>query len=77
MQRPKRSGDHWYFWCPYRYVLNERKRPRDAKLFYGTTETKKSAIRLFNTNTSGSPCIFFHILINCKIENRTNYIIVF
>ena len=38
---------------------------------------RNSAIRLFNTNKSGSPCIFFHILINCKIENRTNYIIVF
>ena len=28
---------------PYRYALNKRERPRDAKLFYGITENKKSA----------------------------------
>ena len=27
----------------YRYALNERECPRDAKLFYGITENKKSA----------------------------------
>ena len=26
---------------PYRYALNKRERPRDAKLFYGITEKKK------------------------------------
>ena len=34
LQRPKWSVDHWCFQCPYRYVLNERKRPRDAKSFF-------------------------------------------
>ena len=32
---------------PYRYALNERERPRDAKLFYEITENKKPP-----TNTS-------------------------
>ena len=27
---------------PYRYALNQRERPRDAKFFYGITENKKS-----------------------------------
>ena len=31
LQRPKRSVDHWCFQCPYRYVLNERKRPQDQR----------------------------------------------
>ena len=33
----------WQFQCPYRYALNKRECPRDAKLFYGITENKKSA----------------------------------
>ena len=32
-----------YFACPYPYVFVKRECPRDAKLFYGITENKKSA----------------------------------
>ena len=56
MQRPKRSGDHWYFQCPYRYALNERKRPRDAKFFFWITETKKIPTNIYHKDFLHTSC---------------------
>ena len=40
---------------PYRYALNKRERPRDAKLFYEITENKKCA----NEHLPQTYAIFF------------------
>ena len=68
---------HWWFQCPYRYALNKRECPRDAKLFYGITENKKSA----NEHLPQTYAIFLTILPqNDKIQlylcfEEKNYIL--
>ena len=62
---------------PYRYALNKRECPRDAKLFYGITENKKSA----NEHLPQTYAIFLTILPqNDKIQlylcfEEKNYIL--
>ena len=63
---------------PYRYALNKRERPRDAKLFYGITENKKSA----NEHLTQTLMLFFLTILpqNDKIQlylcfEEKNYIL--
>ena len=66
-----------YFACPYPYAFVKRECPRDAKLFYGITENKKSA----NEHLPQTYAIFLTILPqNDKIQlylcfEEKNYIL--
>lgn len=41
--------EHWYFQCPYRYALNERKRPRVTRFFFYITEISNKLVLKFDT----------------------------